>query len=43
MYNRHASSAAKEGKGVILFDGLKDINRTDNMYNYVHTNDYAGR
>ena len=42
MYNRHASNAAKEGRGAILFDGLKDINRTDNMYNYVHTNDYAG-
>lgn len=42
MYNRHAYKAAKDGKGVILFDGLKDINRTDNKYNYVHTNDYAG-
>lgn len=42
MYNRHASNAAKEGRGAILFDGLKDINRTDNKYNYVHTNDYAG-
>lgn len=42
MYNRHAYKAAKDGKGVILFDGLKDINRTDNKYNYVHTNNYAG-
>lgn len=42
MYNRHTYKAAKDGKGVILFDGLKDINRTDNKYNYVHTNDYAG-
>lgn len=42
MYNRHAYKAAKDGKGVILFDGLKDINRTDNKYNYVHTNDCAG-
>ena len=42
MYNKHAAKAAKDGKGVILFDGLKDINKTDNKYNYVHTNDYAG-
>ena len=42
MYNKHAARAAKDGKGVILFDGLKDINRTDNKYNYVHTNNYAG-
>ena len=42
MYNKHAFKAAKNGKGVILFDGLKDINRTDNKYNYVHTNDLAG-
>ena len=42
MYNKHAAKAAKDGKGVILFDGLKDINRTDNKYNYVHTNNYAG-
>lgn len=42
MYNRHASDAAKNGRGVILFDGLKDISRTDNKYNYVHTNNYAG-
>ena len=42
VYNKHAFKAAKNGKGVILFDGLKDINRTDNKYNYVHTNDLAG-
>ena len=42
LYNKHAFKAAKNGKGVILFDGLKDINRTDNKYNYVHTNDLAG-
>lgn len=42
MYNKLAAKSAKNGKGVILFDGLKDINKTDNKYNYVHTNDYAG-
>ena len=42
LYNKQAAKAAKEGKGVLLFDGLKNINRTDNKYNYVHTNDYAG-
>ena len=42
VFNKQAFKAAKNGKGVILFDGLKDINRTDNKYNYVHTNDLAG-
>lgn len=42
MFNRQAYKSAKTGKGVILFDGLKDIGRTDNKYNYVHTNDFAG-
>lgn len=42
VFNKQAFKAAKNGKGVILFDGLKDINRTDNKYNYVHTNDMAG-
>lgn len=42
LFNKQAFKGAKNGKGVILFDGLKDINRTDNKYNYVHTNDLAG-
>lgn len=42
MYNKHAARAAREGKGALLFDGLKDISRTDNKYNYVHTNNFAG-
>ena len=42
VFNKQAFKGAKNGKGVILFDGLKDINRTDNKYNYVHTNDLAG-
>lgn len=42
VFNKQAFKGAKNGKGVILFDGLKDINRTDNKYNYVHTNDMAG-
>lgn len=42
LFNRQAADAAKQGKGVLLFDGLKDISRTNNKYNYVHTNDCAG-